>query len=453
MSFLSPEEIAAARPLPPPSPGRSMLDIARERMIATGQWRPGQAMGRRFPVGCVALEVTQRCNLDCTLCYLSETSEAVLDLPLEEVFRRIDMIHGLYGPLTEVQVTGGDPTLRKRSELVEIVRRIHAKGMRPSLFTNGIRATRDLLTELGAAGLVDVAFHVDTTQQRKGYVSESDLNHLRREYIERARGLKLSVLFNTTVHQGNFDEIPEVARFFVAHADVVRLASFQLQADTGRGLLRGRPALVTPDTVGRQIAAGAGAQILFDTPGVGHRDCNRYAMTLVANGRVHDVYDNPDLINEFLDASAHLDYDRTRPGRAVWTLVRWLVASPRILRRGASWGARKLWAMKRDLIAGRGRVHKLSFFIHNFMHACQLDRERIEACVFMAVTADGPISMCLHNAKRDSFILEPVKLKTATGETLWHPLRGPEGASAGIRKVQAKGRAAARPPSPRSSAR
>ena len=87
------------------------------------------------------------------------------------------------------------------------------------------------------------------------------------------------------------------------------------------------------------------------------------------------------------------------------------------------------------------------------MHACQLDRERIEACVFMAVTADGPISMCLHNAKRDSFILEPVKLKTATGETLWHPLRGPEGAPPGIRKVQAKGRAAARRPQPRSPAR
>jgi uncharacterized radical SAM superfamily Fe-S cluster-containing enzyme len=111
--------------------------------------------------------------------------------------------------------------------------------MRPSLFTNGIRATRDLLTELGAVGLVDVAFHADTTQQRKGYDSESDLNQIRQEYIERARGLRLSVFFNTTVHQGNFDEIPEVARFFVAHADVVRLASFQLQADTGRGRLRG----------------------------------------------------------------------------------------------------------------------------------------------------------------------------------------------------------------------
>src|SRR5260370_28460250 len=182
------------------------------------------------------------------------------------------MSHALYGPLTEVEVTGGDRTLRKRAELVGIVRRIRARGMRPAMFPNGIRGTRDLLTELGAAGLVDVAFHVDTTQQGKGYDSESDLNQIRREYIERARGLRLSVLFNTTVHQGNFDEIPEVVRFFVAHADVVRLASFQLQADTGRGLLRGPPALLAPGTVCQQITACACAPTLSDTPGVGHRD-------------------------------------------------------------------------------------------------------------------------------------------------------------------------------------
>ena len=88
------------------------------------------------------------------------------------------------------------------------------------------------------------------------------------------------------------------------------------------------------------------------------------------------------------------------------------------------WAARKLWAMRADLLAGRGRVGKLSFFIHDFMGACALDRERIDACAFMAATADGPVSMCLHNAKRDSFILQPVKLRTAAGEQVWDPLTG-----------------------------
>ena len=94
------------------------------------------------PVGCVALEITQRCNLDCDLCYLSESSQALKDLPLEEVYRRIAMIRAQYGEGTDIQITGGEPTLRPRAELLAIVRRAREAGLRPSLFTNGIRASR-----------------------------------------------------------------------------------------------------------------------------------------------------------------------------------------------------------------------------------------------------------------------------------------------------------------------
>lgn len=132
-------------------------------------------------------------------------------------------------------MSGGEPTLRRRDELVAIVRRIARLDMRASLFTNGILATRDLLAVLAKAGLTDVAFHVDLTQRRKGYDSETALNELRRTYIERARGLALSVFFTTTVFEGNFAEIPEIVRFFAAHAGVVRVASFQLKRTRDAG--------------------------------------------------------------------------------------------------------------------------------------------------------------------------------------------------------------------------
>ena len=194
-TILTPQEIDgwdACRNLPE-SGGRARPLI--QRLDAAGLWQDRQLAGRRWAMGCVALEITQRCNLDCTLCYLSPRSEAVRDVPLAEVFRRIEMIYGHYGPHTDVQVTGGDPTLRARHELVAIVRKIREMGMRPSLFTNGIRATRGLLAELAENGLADVAFHVDMTQQRRGYDSERALNALREFYIERARGLKLGVIF------------------------------------------------------------------------------------------------------------------------------------------------------------------------------------------------------------------------------------------------------------------
>lgn len=72
--------------------------------------------------------------------------------------------------------------------------------MRLALMGNYIRAKRSLLKELAAAGSVDVAFHVDITQKRRGCDSESDPNAVRQDYIERARGLPMSILFNANQH-------------------------------------------------------------------------------------------------------------------------------------------------------------------------------------------------------------------------------------------------------------
>ena len=400
------------------------LERAKRRMLETGQWGPAQFVGRRTAIGCVALEITQRCNLDCSACYLSEHSEAVKDLPLDEIFRRIDMIHRTYGSDVDIQVTGGDPTLRKAEELVTIVRRIRELGMRPSLFTNGIRATRELLTKLIEAGLIDVAFHVDMTQRRPGYASEVELNEVRRSYIDRARGLPLAVYFNTTIFDGNIDQIPDVVAFFARHSDVVRLVSFQPQADTGRGVVNARSRSITTTSVIRQIEQGLGTQITFDAAHIGHERCNRYAMTFVTNGRAYDGLDNKGLYNSLLARTSAVRFDRQLPRRAIGTFLRCLALNPDIIARGSWWFVRKLWRMRRDLVAAHGRVYKLSFFIHNFMDACHLDPERIKACVFMAATVNGPISMCQYNARRDAAILRPIRMQQVDGDWFWHPLTG-----------------------------
>ena len=407
-----------ARFKPQTEPLPDALGEMRARMQRSGQWLPQQMAGRRWPVACVSLEITQRCNLDCTLCYLSESSEAVRDFPLEEIFRRIEMIVQHYGPGTDVQVSGGEPTLRRREELVAIVRRLSERGLRASLFTNGIKATRALLVELAAAGLNDVAFHVDSTQQREGFNSESELNALRLEYIARARGLPISVFFNTTVHAGNFGDVPMLAAFFIAQADTVRFASFQLQAETGRGVLGARAGEIGNDTVAQRLQHGAGVPLLFNVLAAGHHECNRSAVMLVANGRAYDAFADAAFVRRFMRETAHLRIDRGTPWRAFRSLLGACVARPRLAASALRWALAMAWRMRADLLAAGGRVHKLSFFTHNFMDACQLDAERIEACVFMAMTQDGPLSMCAYNAQRDSFLLRP--LNTQQGP--WLPL-------------------------------
>lgn len=396
------------------------LADTRQRMQAAGQWHPGQMAGRRWPVGCVSLEITQRCNLDCTLCYLSSTAEAIRDIPLEEIYRRIDLIVRHYGAGTDVQVSGGEPTLRRHDELVAIVRRLKDAGLRATLFTNGIRASRELLAELVDAGLLDVAFHVDTTQQRRSYRTEEELNTLRETYIERARGLRIGVFFNTTVHSGNLEDVPMLARFFSAHADVVRLASFQLQADTGRSTLGTRATTIDIEGIAARLSQGVGTTLNFDALSAGHRDCNRCAVALLANGKAFDAYADNTFVRRFMRATAQAPIDRRTPMRGVHELLGALLRRPRLWSACLRWALGLAWRMRHDLVAARGRVHKLSFFIHNFMDACQLDPQRVDACMFMAMSQDGPISMCLYNARRDDYLLRPLPLHDGG---VWQPLR------------------------------
>lgn len=403
--------------------GQLALHSARERMQRAGQWAPWQMLGRRMAIGCVALEITQRCNLDCAYCYLSESSEALKDIPIDEVLRRVDLILAHYGPNTDVQVTGGDPTLRNRGELVQIVRYIKTTGLRSSLFTNGIRATRELLTELCAAGLEDVAFHVDLTQGRAGYDSELALNGLRQEYIDRARGLPLSVMFNTTVYPGNFEQVPDIVRFFVTQAAVVRLASFQVGADVGRGVDRARVS-VTANKVTAAIARGAGTELSFGAASAGHADCNRYAIGLIVNGRMHDFFRDAGFVQEVLAASAEVNIDRANRRRLAHTIASYLARHP-----GHAWGvlkrvAKLVWNIRHDILSRPLQIGKLSFFVHNFMDASTLDRARCEACSFMVMTPEGPLSMCVHNAKRDDYLLQPAKVARGQKMLFFNPVSG-----------------------------
>ena len=75
----------------------------------------------------------------------------------------------------------------------------------------------------------------------------------------------------------------------------------------------------------------------------------------------------------------------------------------------------------------------MAVMIHSFMDAERLERDRCESCVFMVVTETGPLSMCVHNARRDHHIFAPAKFKTrdrilwwsaATGQLTAAPDRG-----------------------------
>jgi hypothetical protein len=143
----------------------------------------------------------------------------------------------------------------------------------------------------------------------------------------------------------------------------------------------------------------------FDTLAVGHSRCNRYAMAFEINGNLYDFYADPGFAVSLLQATASVAFQRTNRNAAVGAALAAFARTRTLWWRGACWLGRTLWSARRDLWAARGRINKLSFAIHNFMDASRLERDRVQACVFMVATAEGPMSMCLHNAKRDRYIL------------------------------------------------
>jgi len=377
-----------------PDQQHQRLDKTKHRM--GDMFTPNQVLGRLHSIGCVAVEITQKCNLDCTLCYLSEHSQSVSDIPLEEVYRRLDDVLHHYGPGTHVQITGGDPTLRKHTELVEI-----------------------------AVGLRDVAFHVDSTQRRENGDNELSLNSVRQEYIDRTKGLGLMVIFNTTVHKDNFHDIPDLVRFFRERADKVGLVSFQLQADTGRGEWRQRDVVINTQTVEQQIEAGSTKDLPWDVMQVGHTDCHHYLPTAVVNNKVYPLITSKEFIADFMRDFQGACWDRHKSFKHIASkFVVELFKKPIWFWRLPVFGAKLLLKMFRDIVKARGQVNQLTFFVQNFMDAKELVQERVDACSFMVMTSDGPVSMCEHNASRDEYILKPLQVTRADGSTInYQPLK------------------------------
>ncbi len=396
----------------------------RTALKVHGELGARQTGGRLFPMACVSLEITQRCNLDCTLCYLSDRAELAKDVPLPILLARIDMVFQHYGAGTSLQISGGDPTLRKIEDLEALVRHIRSRGMRSCFMTNGIKATRTMLERLAAAGLDDLALHVDLTQERKGYDTEVSLNEVRDAYIQRAEGLGLRILFNTTVFEGNFTELPDLVRYFRKRADAITLISFQMQADTGRGVLRERDGEITQSSVTNAISDGIGIPLDFDAVSVGHSHCNRYTSLLVAGGEIISPLTNRLLIEDAIAALDDLDEREEGNLNVRRTLRRIAVNKPTLALRLLGEAGKWIWQLRRGLLRSRGRASRMSILVHNFMDASKLEKSRCESCVFMVATENGPLSMCVHNAERDSHIFAPMRIETESGPRWWNAETG-----------------------------
>lgn len=202
---------------------------------------------------CVLLELTNRCNLRCAVCFASAGENPAKEPSLADIGRQFDMLMAHGGPFN-IQLSGGEPTMR--DDLPEILRLGREKGF--SFFqlnTNGLRLAREpgYAESLKNAGLNTVFLQFDGVTddvylalRGRGLMKEKEAS------IANCAAAGLGIVLVPVIARGvNEEQVGEVLRYGLAHAPAVRGVHFQPISYFGRCALK-RPA--KPITIPKMLA-------------------------------------------------------------------------------------------------------------------------------------------------------------------------------------------------------
>ncbi len=108
----------------------------------------------------VSWNITRQCNLTCAHCYRDAREEAdPQELNTEEGLRLIEEIARV--GFRVLVLSGGEPLMR--ADLLQLVEKARALGLRPVLGTNGTLMTPEAARDLRAAGLARAGISLDST--------------------------------------------------------------------------------------------------------------------------------------------------------------------------------------------------------------------------------------------------------------------------------------------------
>lgn len=184
---------------------------------------------------CVLLEVTQRCDLGCPVCYASagngadDPELALLLSELEDMLQR-------GGPFN-IQLSGGEPTMR--DDLPQLIRAGKEMGY-PffQLNTNGLRLAGEpgYAEKLVQAGLDCVFLQFDgVTDHVYSKIRGRPLLEVKNEAISACARAGLGIVLVPTLYPGvNTGEIGQIIDFAVEHMPHVRGVHFQPVSHFGR---------------------------------------------------------------------------------------------------------------------------------------------------------------------------------------------------------------------------
>lgn len=216
---------------------------------------------------CVLLEVTQRCDLGCPVCYASAGAGGA-DPDLGTIGRWLDALSA-GGGRVHIQLSGGEPT--QRDDLADIVALVRRRGFDfVQLNTNGIRIARepDYLRRLADAGLDCVFLQFDgVTDRVHRALRGRALAALKQRSIDAAAAAGVGVVLVPTLAPGiNVDEIGAIVDYAKARNPVVRAVHFQPMSRFGRCETASDPGerVTLPEVINALVAHSRGTIAFSD---------------------------------------------------------------------------------------------------------------------------------------------------------------------------------------------
>ena len=185
------------------------------------------------------IDVTNRCNLKCPICFANAAVSKNLYEPSYEQIRK--MLQNLRGnepvPAPAIQYAGGEPTVRK--DIVDLIKLAKEEGFtHTQIATNGLRLARnpELARELKEAGLNTVYLQFDgITEEPYFRIRNKNLLSTKIKAIENCRKVDLGIVLVPTVVKGiNDDQIGDIIRFAIDNIDIIRGVNFQPVSFAGR---------------------------------------------------------------------------------------------------------------------------------------------------------------------------------------------------------------------------
>ena len=175
--------------------------------------RPAVGLGaRRHLPHVVAWNLTRRCNLACSHCYISAGSwhAAAGELDTSDCTRILDQLLAV-NPAPLLIMSGGEPLLR--DDLETLAEHGSRSGATVVVGTNGTRLTDARIRSLKDAGVQGVAVSVDSLEERYHDRFRHGQGSLQQTLaaVERLRTHRLDFIVQTTVTRGNRAELATVA--------------------------------------------------------------------------------------------------------------------------------------------------------------------------------------------------------------------------------------------------